>query len=126
MTKQQTYSILDPLNKTKKNGKRHLISSLILDRLFYISHPSISTLECSINLNVGAGNALFDGMANEIISLGSFNPEQIELRAKTFSVLFKDVAAMKLLNIIFKGHSNHALYPIYLKWIEGSEWMANC
>ena len=122
MTK-QTYSILDPL--LKKNNKHHLISSLTLDRLFYISHPSLSNLECSINLNIGVDNAFFDEVVNEILSLGNFNLEQIEKREKTFSVLFKGVAAMKLLNIIFKGQSNHALYPIYLKWIEGSEWMAN-
>jgi DNA-binding transcriptional regulator WhiA len=114
----QTYSILDPL--LKKNNK-HLISSLILDRLFYISHPSLSNLECSINLNVAVDNAFFDKMVNEILSLDNFNLEQIEKREKTLSVLFKGVAAMKLLNIIFKGQSDHALYPIYLKWIEGSE-----
>jgi len=150
--KKSNYSILAPLdlitsrNLTKnpldksatilKDNKNLLLKDMLRDRLFYISHPSLSSLECSINLKLCNNcpedkdglqipeDVFFEETVREILSLANFNPKQIEKKNRTWSLLFKDVAAMKLLNIIFKGHEDHALYPIYLKWIDGSEWMS--
>lgn len=112
-------------NHKKKNVKPDL-HTLLLNRLFYISHPSLSSLECSINLSncsIGSEEA-FNSLIQEILQLANFNHKQVEKVFKTFSIVFKDVAALKLLNILFKGHENHALFPLYLKWISGTEWMA--
>lgn len=103
------------------------LHALLLDRLFYISHPSMSSLECSINLNncsIGS-EEVFNSIVQEIMQLASFNPKQVKKIFKTFSVIFKDVAALKLLNVLFKGHEDHALFPLYTKWLSGGEWMAS-
>lgn len=154
--KNSNYSILAPLdliiNATKSNlvirdQKNKCLKEMLRKRIFYISHPSLSNLECSINLNLSQKrsgidtlwpfgpqdvicaygtndrNIFFEETVKEILVLGNFNPKQIEIRDKSQTILFKDVAAMKLLNIIFKDNEDHALYPIYLKWIDGSEWM---
>ena len=151
--KNSNYSILAPLdliiNATKSNlviqdQKNKYLKEMLRERIFYISHPSLSNLECSINLSqkssidalwpfgpqgvicaIGTNdrNIFFEETVKEILVLGNFNPKQIEIRDKSQTILFKDVAAMKLLNIIFKDNEDHALYPIYLKWIDGSEWM---
>lgn len=113
------------------------VQTMLLNRLIYISHPSTSYIECAINLykwpisdmllteqtNV---KTLFYNIAQEILEMSNCNPKQVNIKYETYSILFKDVAAMKFLNIIFKGNENHALYKIYLKWLEGSEWMSNC
>lgn len=134
--KNSNYSILAPLviiNTTKSNlvirdQKNKCLKEMLRERIFYISHPSLSNLECSINLNLSQKssidrNIFFEETVKEILVLGNFNPKQIEIRDKSQTILFKDVAAMKLMNIIFKDNEDHALYPIYLKWIDGSEWM---
>jgi hypothetical protein len=134
--KKAPYSILAPMgikaastiiNNNNKN--QMLLLSMLRDRLFYVSHPSLSTLECSINLKTHSKKEIepqifFEQTVEEILKLANFNLKQIEAKNKTFSLLFKDVAAMKLLNIIFKDQQDHPLYPIYLNWIEGSEWMS--
>jgi hypothetical protein len=151
--KKSNYSILAPLdltinpervslldrikrvNATKSNlvirdQKNKCLKEILSERLFYVSHPSLSNLECSINLNLSQRiipsidkNIFFEETVKEILELGNFNHKQIDKRDKSQTILFKDVAAMKLLNIIFKDNENHALYPIYLKWIDGSEWL---
>ena len=68
-------------------------------------------------------HSAFEDTVQEILTLANFNPKQIELKEKNFTLLFKEVAAIKFLNLLFKDNSDHALYPIYLKWIDGSEWM---
>ena len=131
-----SYSILAPLGIKaattiiNNNKNQMLLVSMLRDRLFYVSHPSLSTLECSINLRTHSRKEIepqtfFEQTVEEILKLANFNPKQIEIKNKTFSLLFKDVAAMKLLNIIFKDQQDHPLYPIYLKWIDGSEWMSH-
>ena len=154
LLEETSYSILSPIIKTsisksqntlnnlnKKNLDLKLLKTMMRQRLFYISHPSTSGLECSINLNnccIGSKD-LFDNISKEILDLGIFNPKQIEKNYKTFSLLFKEVAAMKILNLLFKQEKDldnsgscedfpdqyHPLYKIYLKWLKGSEWMAN-
>ena len=148
----------------KINNMVVTLDKLLLERLVYVSHPSVSGLECSINLYkwslfevlqgqeklvpaVGFGqrpkldprgnkegcivggskrNDLFYNIASEIIEMTNVNPKQVKINISTYSILFKDVAAMKLLNVLFKYNKGHALYPIYLKWLEGSEWMSTC
>jgi hypothetical protein len=102
------------------------IDKLLLERLIYVSHPSISTLECSINLykwsvfevlkSRADPKTIFFNIVSEIVELVGLNHEQIKINYDTCSILFKDVAAMKLLNILFKENKDHALYPIYLQW----------
>ena len=102
------------------------LKKVLLNQLFYISHPSLSTLECSLNLKCfcfGSDN-LFENITNEIVEMVKCNPEQVKINNKTFTVLFKDVAAMKLLNILFKENTDHALYQIYENWVEGFEWLS--
>lgn len=133
--KKASYSILAPMGIKaasaiiNNNKNQMLLLSMLRDRLFYVSHPSLSTLECSINLKARSKKEIepqifFEQTVGEILKLANFNLKQIETKNKTFSILFKDVAAMKLLNIIFKDQQDHPLYPIYLKWIDGSEWMS--
>jgi hypothetical protein len=131
--KKAPYSILAPMGIKaasaiiNNNKNQMLLLSMLRDRLFYVSHPSLSTLECSINLKTKKEiepQIFFEQTVEEILKLANFNLKQIEAKNKTFSLLFKDVAAMKLLNIIFKDQQDHPLYPIYLNWIEGSEWMS--
>jgi hypothetical protein len=133
------YSIIEELAKKRKNSllanatpqittPQTVISGaalkrLIRSRLFYISHPSLSSLECSINLNSNSTRENFDCIVETILALSNFNSKEVERNDKTFCLNFKDVAAMKLLNIVFKDDLDHALYPIYLAWILGSEWM---
>lgn len=102
------------------------LKKALLNQLFYISHPSVSTLECSLNLKYfcfGSEN-LFEKITKEIIEMVKCNPEQVTIKNKIFTILFKDVAAIKLLNILFKGNTDHALYQIYKNWIKGSEWLS--
>jgi hypothetical protein len=133
--KKVPYSILAPMGIKaataiiNNNKNQMLLLSMLRDRLFYVSHPSLSTLECSINLNALSNKEIepqifFEQTVEEILKLANFNLKQIETKNKTFSLLFKDATAMKLLNIIFKDQQDHPLYPIYLNWIEGSEWMS--
>lgn len=97
------------------------LKTTLRDRIFYISHPSISDLECSINLKIFSSNyTTFNTVVKTILLMGDFNLLQVQLNSKTFSLLFKDVAALKLLNILFKGQFNHPLYPNYLQWVGGS------
>jgi hypothetical protein len=65
----------------------------------------------------------FEETCQKILALSNFNHKQIEKRKDIKTILFKDVAAMKILNIIFRSNEDHALYPIYLNWINGSEWL---
>jgi len=126
-------------NETIKT-KEEKFKSDILKNLLYISHPSISNLKCSINLRYFLISILeetdlekiknkkilydmFDTIINKILTLAYFNHEQIHKNYKKFIITFENVAAIKLLNIIFKGKENHALYQLYTKWINGSEWM---
>ena len=99
--------------------------NLLTNKVFYISHPSISNLECNVSLKgPHVDTSLFILLVDEILKLSRFNPTDIKIDRKTFSLQFKDVAAMKLLNLIFKDRFDHALYPLYYKWIEGAEWMS--
>jgi hypothetical protein len=117
-----------------KNTNKTL-DKVLLERLVYISHPSISNLECSINLykwsffevlkNRADLKLIFYNVASEIIEMTNSNPSQVKINYYTYSILFQHVAAMKLLNLLFKHNKDHALYPIYLKWLEGSEWMSS-
>jgi hypothetical protein len=97
-----------------------ILKNLVLNRMFYISHPSLASLECTINF-LNYSEELFNHIFLEIIKWADFNPKQVEKKYSSFSITFKDVAAMKLLNIIFKGQEDHALYKIYQKWLGGSE-----
>ncbi|CCV01828.1 hypothetical protein IIV22_151R [Invertebrate iridescent virus 22] len=108
-----------------KNSKNQLLISILRERLFYLSHPSVSNLECSVNLSITnmCSPKGFEETIKDVLSLANFNPKEIEINHKVSSIIFKDVAAIKLLNILFKDYSNHPLHPIYLKWIQGSEWM---
>ena len=99
--------------------------NLLTNKVFYISHPSISNLECNVSLKgPHVDTSLFILLVDEILKLSRFNPTDIKIDRKTFSLQFKDVAAMKFLNLIFKDRFDHALYPLYYKWIEGAEWMS--
>ena len=83
------YSILAPLdliiNTTKSNlviqdQKNKCLKEMLRERIFYISHPSISNLECSINLSQKRSgidrNIFFEETIKEILALGNFNPKQ--------------------------------------------------
>lgn len=112
----------ETINKMKD---QQTLLNLLTDKVFYISHPSISSLECNVSLKgPHVDTALFILLVAEILKLSRFNLIDIKIDYKTFSLHFKDVAAMKLLNLIFKDRFNHALYPLYYKWIEGAEWMS--
>lgn len=111
----------ETINKMKD---QQTLLNLLTDKVFYISHPSISSLECNVSLKgPHVDTALFILLVAEILKLSRFNLIDIKIDYKTFSLHFKDVAAMKLLNLIFKDRFNHALYPLYYKWIEGAEWV---
>ena len=102
-----------------KNSDILLLKSVLSNRLFYISHPSLSGLECSFNLsNCIISPEFFDHVVEEIMKLDFFNVNQVEKKYNTFSIIFKDVAALKILNFIFKDQPFHVLYPLYLKWVE--------
>ena len=105
--------------------KNTLLISILRERLFYLSHPSVSNLECSINLSIICSPKGFEETIQDVLALANFNPKQIELNHQISSIIFKDVAAIKLLNILLKDYPSHPLYPIYLKWIQGSEWMTH-
>ena len=112
----------ETINKMKD---QQTLLNLLTNKVFYISHPSISSLECNVSLKgPHVDTALFILLVDEILKLSRFNPIDIKIDFKTFSLQFKDVAAMKLLNLIFKDRFDHALYPLYYKWIEGAEWMS--
>lgn len=112
----------ETINKMKD---QQTLLNLLTDKVFYISHPSISSLECNVSLKgPHVDTALFILLVAEILKLSRFNLIDIKMDYKTFSLHFKDVAAMKLLNLIFKDRFDHALYPLYYKWIEGAEWMS--
>lgn len=105
------------------------LGRLLLSRLFYLSHPSVAGLECSIVLyNWGLINAvalstntdttvLFDNIVVEIIELVGNEYSNVTIRENCI-ILFKNETAMKLLNILFTNNETHALYPLYLKWVE--------
>jgi len=121
------------------------VKTRLLESITYISHPSLSSLECSINLKhlsplfltpdqllrepqeelKKINNYTFNLIANKVLSMESFNPTQVIKNYKCYSLKFKDVAAIKFLKMVFKGHTNHALYQLYIKWVSGSEWMLN-
>ena len=112
----------ETINKMKD---QQTLLNLLTNKVFYISHPSISSLECNVSLKgPHVDTALFILLVDEILKLSRFNPIDIKIDFKTFSLQFKDVAAMKFLNLIFKDRFDHALYPLYYKWIEGAEWMS--
>jgi hypothetical protein len=112
----------ETINKMKD---QQTLLNLLTDKVFYISHPSISSLECNVSLKgPHVDTALFILLVAEILKLSRFNLIDIKIDYKTFSLHFKDVAAMKLLNLIFKDRFDHVLYPLYYKWIEGAEWMS--
>ena len=112
----------ETINKMKD---QQTLLNLLTDKVFYISHPSISSLECNVSLKgPHVDTALFILLVAEILKLSRFNLIDIKIDYKTFSLYFKDVAAMKLLNLIFKDRFDHALYPLYYKWVEGAEWMS--
>lgn len=113
----------ESVTKSETKDQQTLLN-LLTDKVFYISHPSISSLECNVSLKgPHVDTALFILLVAEILKLSRFNLIDIKIDYKTFSLHFKDVAAMKLLNLIFKDRFNHALYPLYYKWIEGAEWI---
>lgn len=120
-------STVDNLSNFKHRSNlmenKNYLKALICERLFYISHPSISNLECTINLKTITVDE-FQLTVQQIILLGNFNLTQIIVKDKLMTITFKDVAAIKLLNIIFKDNDYHPLYPIYKKWIDGSEWIS--
>ena len=68
-----------------KGNKFLLLTSVLRERLFYISHPSTSKrVECSINLqpilihiNINALER-FNDLVEEILSLGDFNFKNVE------------------------------------------------
>jgi hypothetical protein len=115
-----------PLDLTKsEEEKLKNTKTMLRSRLFYMSHPSLSSLECSINLSNLKDPLEFFQKVLYILSLENFDLKQIEIKDGSFSVLFKEVSALKLLNLILKEETDHPLYPIYLNWINGAEWMAN-
>lgn len=104
------------------------LDKILLERLVYISHPSTSNLECIINLYKWSffemlqnrsdnQKVLFYDVASEIVAMTNLNPVEVKINYYTYSILFKNVAAMKLLNILFKDNKEHSLYPLYLKWL---------
>ena len=112
----------ETINKMKD---QQTLLNLLTNKVFYISHPSISNLECNVSLKgPHVDTSLFILLVDEILKLSRFNPTDIKIDRKTFSLQFKDVAAMKLLNLIFKDSFDNALNPLYYKWIEGAEWMS--
>lgn len=110
-----------------KGNRYLLLTSVLRDRLFYVSHPSISKkVECSINLHPILVHVhvhvldRFNELVDEVLSLGDFNLNNVEKNFKNFTLSFKDNDAMKIMSIIFKGHEYHVLYSIYLKWLKES------
>lgn len=108
-----------------KNNRFLLLVSVLRDRLFYVSHPSISKkVECSINLqpvllHVSVHTTdRFNELVDEILSLSNFNLDNVERSFKNYTLFFKDDDAMKIMALLFKGHEYHVLYPIYLNWIK--------
>jgi hypothetical protein len=94
---------------------KEYLKPLILKRLFYISHPTISDLECTINLN-NFSKAFFSIIVQDIITMTNFNHENITIQKEKLSITFKSTAALKLLYFVFKDHEDHPLYPLYCKW----------
>lgn len=97
-----------------------ILKKLALHRMFYISHPSLASLECTMNF-LNYSEDIFNFIFSEMLKLANFNPEEVEKNYSSFSISFKDVAAMKLLNIIFKDNEDHALHKLYQKWLGKSE-----
>lgn len=123
--KKESQSIQDLVRDESEMKDQQTLLNLLTNKVFYISHPSISSLECNVSLKgPHVDTALFILLVDEILKLSRFNPIDIKIDFKTFSLQFKDVAAMKFLNLIFKDRFDHALYPLYYKWIEGAEWMS--
>lgn len=95
----------------------------LANRIHYIADPGICSLECSISLAQDClkSKIIFQHIADEISAfIGGIPFDKDE---KTFSLRFKDVAALKFLKQVFKGQNDHALYCLYAKWIIGGEWM---
>lgn len=113
-------------NQINLKGNRFLLLvSVLRDRLFYVSHPSISNkVECSINLQPVLLHVhthvtdRFNELVDEILSLSNFNLNNVEKSFKNYTLFFKDNDALKIMSLLFKGHEYHVLYPIYLKWIK--------
>lgn len=117
--------VCDKSETINKMKDQQTLLNFLTDKVFYISHPSISSLECNVSLKgPHVDTALFVLLVAEILKLSRFNLIDIKIDYNTFSLHFKDVAAMKILNLIFKDRFGHALYPLYYKWIEGAEWMS--
>lgn len=96
------------------------LTKFLLERLFYISHPSVSQLECVIKLFpiINTNSPILYRIASEIVEMSGTNPEHVHLNPRTLSILFKGASAMKLLRFLFDGHEEHALYTIYFKWTQ--------
>lgn len=102
----------------------HNLKIMLRNKLIYISYPSLcDNLECTINLlsltKDDDQTIFFEETVEKILFMDNFNLYDVIKNYKTYSITFKNTSAMKLLNIIFKDHKNHVLYPIYHKWING-------
>ena len=118
MIKNNDNAIIDGLKKISIDDLE-LLKSVMLERLFYISHPEISSLECSINLNNTSvdPDELFNNIIAEITSIDSFNRKEISINLKVFTLSFVGESALKLLRLLLDENPDHALYPLYSGWL---------
>ena len=118
MIKNNDNAIIDWLKKISIDDLE-LLKSVMLERLFYISHPEISSLECSINLNNTSvdPDELFNNIIAEITSIDSFNRKEISINLKVFTLSFVGESALKLLRLLLDENPGHALYPLYSGWL---------
>lgn len=104
--------------KVERPNFRKETMSILANKIVYISHPQISSLECTIGLmscvTLESGqrdSILFEQIANEIETI--FNIP-FERNRKNFSLTFKDEHAMFCLNKLIGSKTNHPLHPLYV------------
>jgi hypothetical protein len=95
--------------------------SILANKIVYISHPQISSLECTIGLmscvtlesghRAEGASILFEQIANEIETI--FNIP-FERNRKNFSLTFKDEHAMLCLNKLIGSKTSHPLHSLYV------------
>jgi hypothetical protein len=98
--------------------------SALLDGLHYISHPSTSKVECTINFASLLRNepqnykvAILKTVASKILAIDdTIDGSQITLSFQNVSFTFREDAALKIMNVVLKDKVYHALYPIFTKW----------
>lgn len=109
---------LKALSHRAENFRKEIIS-ILANKIVYISHPQISSLECTIGLlscvtlesghRAEGASIQFEQIADEIETM--FNIP-FERNRKTFSLTFKDEHAMNCLNKLIGSNTTHPLHSL--------------